>query len=171
MKKIFLLSLLSVLLLSAFSQISTGSTEVITQVNISTADEDGGSETNAPLGWWLFFWRNVKTTPLPGGGIMVTCTGLGWRMCIASYHELGELFNYCSTRGIDSRLVEQTYSSLYDESGERVANGEFSGSISKKIAVGNNTLMLFQMKWIADPKNSRNCNAEIIISKTNTLGF
>ena len=181
MKKIFLLTLLSVFLLSAFSQTLPGGPEIITKINITKTaefdDEDDGEFRLPDHGWWIFFWRTVITIPTPDGGYIVQCYGRGWRICIIRPERVMSLMDWCMQRGIDRELVERSYESLYDESDERIANGEYRGSISKKIAFqgdqngARETYLLFQMNWEHNPRNPRNGKAEIIISTTNKLGF
>jgi len=174
MKKIFLLSLLSVLLLSAFSQTKPVNPEIITKISITKSTENGELQYIPPdHGWWIFFWREVVTIPMPNGGIVITCTGFGLKICIAHLRDVPALSTWCNTRGIDVAPIENTYNSLYDECDERIANGEFRGSITKKIACPGmrETYLLFQMDWENDPVNPRNGQAEITISQTNSLGF
>jgi len=185
MKKIFLLTLLSVFLLSVFSQTLPSNPEVIAKINITKyADPDDeilqssnqGQGLGPGHGWWIFFWKEVKTFPMPNGGVLLICSGFGWKLCIVKFSEFEVLTNWCATRGIDSEFVEKTYQGIIEESDEKAANGEYIGSITKKIAFpaiqgSKETYLLFQMNWEYEPTNLRNGKAEITISTTNNLGF
>ena len=172
MKKKILLSLLSVLLLSAFSQHSVGSTEILTKINIykiSGDDNENLVECSSieMFPWWPLY-KYVRTEPYGSSLYNVFCEGFGFRTCSVPYIDFLPSF-----RGIALEVVESTCNNLIEESNEWVANGVYQGSISKKIAVaGSRTeYFLFQMNWNNDPKNLRNGTAEFSISKTINLGF
>jgi len=183
MKKIFLLSLLSVLFLSAFCQVSAGSTEVLTKINITRSidieemNEIGfGNEQIEPI-WW-FFYRNIVVEPSPDGGITIQCNGFGWKICMLP---LKNIFRLIFKRGLVSEAMTETMEStcqnLVEDSDEQAANGVYRGTITKKIAFsdpeinGRNSYLLFQMNWDYDPQSPSNGTAEIIISKTNNFGL
>ena len=184
MKKIFLLSLLSVLILSAFSQISSSNIEILAKINITriaedAIDEDGADDNFDDLylaPWWPRWWflyKEVRTEVFPGGAI-VYCLGNGWHWCSI---RLRDVINVSSVRGVDSETIDATYQDMIEKSEEQAAGGEYQGSITKKIAYpdpdrdGKESYLLFQMKWDYDPINPYNGKAEIIISKTDNLGF
>jgi len=189
MKKIFLLSLLSVLFLSAFSQILSSSPEVLAHISISrsadvtlTSTDDFSTEIGhdefAQEGWWPRWWflyKYVYTEVYPWG-VIVRCEGKGWRICWARPNFVNTIFNLY-VRGIDSERMEATYQCMIEESEEQAASGEYQGSITKKLAFpdpdrgGKESYLLYQMNWDYDSKNPRNGKAEITISKTNSLGF
>ena len=174
MKKILLLSLLSVLFLSAFSQIIETPT-ILSKINItriSGEDDDGISQDR---GWWIFFYKKVTTQYTPNGSIALICTGWGWKVCIANFNAMPNLMDWMQRGGFDYQIVENTLQSVFEESDSRAENGEYSGNISKKLALqnANNEIvyLLFSMDWAYDRKDPRNGKAEIIISTTNHLGF
>jgi hypothetical protein len=182
MKKIFLLSLLSVLLLSAFPQSLTNGTEVLAKISVVTNDDDPSDPSDlstpsrAPHGWWIFFWKYVTTSPTPDGGIMLTCSGRGWKICILPFRDVAPLEAWCVKNGIEIESVEKAYESLFEEASDRAGDGEYRGSVTKKIAFqnrldGRETYLLFLMNWECDPKNPRNSKAEITISTTDRFGF
>ncbi|MCL2245930.1 MAG: hypothetical protein FWC10_02315 [Lentimicrobiaceae bacterium] len=172
MKKIFLLSLLSVLFLSAFSQNfnsnNTTNVEILEKIHIITSMDDEEGVLAMERGWWIFFYKNVKTTKLPNGTIQLNCSGWGWKVCLP--------YLYSSSGNISS-ILDEILEELITESNEQIARGEFHGTISKKIAIpgtipGERELfLLFLMNWKNDPEKPYNGEAEIIISKTNKLGF
>jgi len=187
MKKIFLLSLLSVFFLSAFCQIINTrepQTEIITKINIiRSADdardnifrttegyEDPGDNIISWPKWW-FLYREVRTRPIIDG-CTIECIGFGWKWCMI---RLRDIFN--ANRGLPQNVtpevLETTCETLAAESEEQAANGVYRGSISKKLAIsGTQTeYILFQMNWNYDPENPYNGQAEIIISKTNNFGI
>jgi len=188
MKKIFLLSLLSVFFLSAFCQI-TGTTEfkneIISKINIiRSADEAndddyrifesyGGQGPDLAPSWprWWFLYKVVRSYPTPDGYI-VECFGNGWRFCMRPFKDI-----FASFRGLPQEIpieaMEATYQNLIADSEEQAANGVYKGSITKKIASTNAQIgyLLFQMNWDYDPENPYNGKAEIIISKTNNFGI
>jgi len=174
MKKFFLLSLLSVFLLSAFSQSAGVHTEILTQFTIiRSADADADADDDMDIerypylpNNWLFFYRWVLTEPLPFGGFVVKCTGWGPFMCLAVP------YNFIIIRGISNETVEKTIEEIIFESGKRAENEEYTGTISKKIATADGqSFLLFQMNWDYDPNNIRNGKAEVIISQTKDFGL
>jgi hypothetical protein len=181
MKKIFLLSLLSVLFLSAFSQtIISNSSEVLATISIhrSAADDDngdvGGDVVLVPW-WpkWWFLYREVTTNVYPGG-MSINCIGMGWKLCIP---KLSDLFQHILI-GVDPESMDAICQEMIETSNEQVENRGYQGSISRKLAFSdqarsNNqfSYLLFQMNWNYDLENPRNGKAEITISKTDNLGF
>jgi len=166
MKKIFLLSLLSILLLSAFSQEKGSNTEILTKINIikNVPDEEIHGMSNSPL-YFLFFYNEVKTEILPDGTYAIYCIGIGKLFCFLKRDIL-------QVRGISSETVENTCTKLIEECDEKIANGEYRGSISKKISIsGFQSIFLFQMNWNHDPQKPYNGEEEIIISKTENFGL
>ncbi|MDR2972792.1 MAG: hypothetical protein LBU83_12850 [Bacteroidales bacterium] len=169
MKKILLLTLLSAFFLSSFCQNIIGNPEIIAKISIiRSADEDDEVSSNEP-NLLPFFWGNVITIPYTDGLYIVLCSGFGPNFCLPPKKEINSLF-----RGMDQRIVENTFENIYLESEEHVSNGEYRGSISKKIAIsdlsGNRvSYILFQMDWNYEPQNPRNGKAEIIISKVNNF--
>jgi len=176
MKKIFLLTLLSVFFLSAFSQTSTNGTEILTKIQISQFidDDEIGDPLLGPGWWWKPFYKIVQKIPRPGGGVTVICEGRGWKLCWA---RRGVTNDMPVVRGLSSEVIEDTHEKLITEYEERFANKEHSGSITKKIAFsdpltnGRTSYLILQIKWDNDPKKPCNGKAEITISKTNDLGI
>jgi len=184
MKKIFLLSLLSVFFLSAFCQISSD-IEVLTKINITrSADVPAArlaSESHETvlddfdLGWpnWWFLYKTVKTEKLPNGTWLITCLGNGWKACMPSLRIIFQMI----FRGADQSLMESTCENLVMESEELAATGTYKGSITKKVAFPDSeansreSYLLFQMNWNYCPENPYNGTAEIIISRTNRFGL
>ena len=173
MKKIFLLSLLSVLLLSAFSQKPGGSPEILAKINITAYMDDDEGYQAMGRGIWLFFYKKVTTTRLPNWGFMIECTGWGLKMCVPRFTDvifLEELENYSET-------IDKIFEELIIESSQQSSRGVNQGSISKKISLlGDRTsekelYLFFQMNWSNELEKPYNSQAEIIISKTNNLGF
>jgi hypothetical protein len=179
MKKIFLLSLLSVLFFSAFSQNSGGSTEILAQINIirsTAADDPAAVEDDLSIqlspGWpfWWFLYQRIYTEFYPGG-VMIRCEGIGWKLC---YLHFRDLFN---NRGIDPEQAEATCQNMVEESDQLVTHGVYQGSLTRKFALSNlemngrTNYIFYQLNWNYDPKQPRSGEAEIIISKTNNLGF
>ena len=185
MKKFFLLTLLSVFFLSAFSQIQSGP-EILYRINI-----DRSANPNEPVGelepyiisgediqffnhwifWWWPFFRTV-TTEVGPGWVTVTCEGKGWKPCWLNLKVLwSNVLRDVQT--IEPEVAEATYEDLIKESEELVSNGIYKGSLSKKLAIPGDriNLVIFQMNWNYNPRNIYDGKAEIIISKTNTLGF
>jgi hypothetical protein len=166
-KKIFLLSLLSVFLLPAFSQNSGDNIEILAQITINrSADAD-------EIGWeleqinrfpmWIPLYRWVTTDPFPNG-YAVDCSGMGLNFCMP---KLPPVFY----RGVPNETVENAIEEMITDSGEQIKNGEYRGTISRKIvAADGQSFLLFQMNWESDPKNIRNGRTEIIISKINDFG-
>jgi len=180
MKKLFLLSLLSVLFLSAFSQITPSKPEILERIEIfgSADDDSGDAEVGIDQrGFWILFYKNVKTIYLPGWGVSVTCTGWGWKACIAAFPNLWGLWHYIQQTGLDAGIVENMYNSLYEECASRAGEGDYQGSVTKKLAFLDarqgykESYLLFTMNWDIEQNNPQNCKAEIIISTTNSLGF
>ena len=175
MKKIFLLTLLSVFFLSAFCQTSTDGTEIISKISVNKfiADEEMDDPLLGPSWWWFWkpFYLYVNETQTPTG-VILTCEGRGWKLCRAK-----RFFNTASIRGLAPELVENTYERINDEYEDRIIAGEYRGSITKKIAFsdplanGRTSYLLFLMNWDNDPIKHYNGKAEIIISKTNDLGI
>jgi len=174
MKKIFLLSLLSVLLLSAFSQSHGSNSEILSKIYFSASMDDDEATQAFERGIWILFYRTVITEVLPDGGIRVTCNGWGLRTCLPHKKNLQRAFSQLSI-GVDQ--IEQILEELIKESNDLVNRGEYRGSISKKIAVSNSQVggrdyyLLFLMNWNNDPKKPYNGEAEIIISKTTNFGL
>jgi len=185
MKKLFLLSLLSVLFLSAFCQLtSRETTEIIAKVNIlRSADFSDDSratfQSSGPIviedeleadlqlwpRWW-FLYKRVYTFPIAGGYI-IKCEGHGFRLCWLRPWVLTQ--NLDNSRGADVEAIEGTYSNFIAESENLAADGMYYGSITKKVAIADQ-YYLFQMNWDYDKNNPYNGRAEITISKTTTLG-
>jgi len=175
MKKIFLLTLLSVFFLSAFSQITTGDAEILGKISITKYINDNEIEQQPEQGWWFLFYKTV-TTEITSDGVSIYCSGWGWKICSPKlkgwFSSIISLF-----RGVSIDLVEQTCENIFTESENRIANGEFNGSITKKIAFSDpqsgtrESYILFQMYWNHDPNKPYNGTAEIIISKTNHFGL
>ena len=178
MKKIFLLSLLSVLFLSAFCQVSVGNAEVITKITIVKHIDDAeivadgvphGSDIE--YGWWIFFYRTVTTQKLPDGTYILTCSGIGWRICFIRLRDRGESVDAVT------EVMDTTCENLITESDAQIARGVFKGSVTRKIAyrdpaAGNKeSYLLFQMNWDNDPEKPYNGKAEITISKTDNFGL
>jgi len=192
LKKIFLLTLFSVFFLSAFSQFSTG-TEILARISIDrsaeptvTLDNDRESldisVTGIEIGddddplldiWWPFGWPYYKYVYCNFGGnwTQVFCVGIGLKRCVPHYLDFSDITN--SYRGLSAESVEAAFSSIFTESEKQVANGVYQGSVSKKLAIsGDKTnFILFQMNWNYDPTNAYNGKTEIIVSKTDNLGF
>jgi len=167
MKKIFLLLLLNVLFLSAFSQFSPGNTEIITTLNISKqiSDDEIALRPFSPWGWNYLYYREVTTEPTPDGNFSMKCTGWGAQPCLPNFY-------YAPIRGVAADVVEKTCSNLIEGSYECMANGEYKGSISTKLAMPDNqSIILFTIHWDNDPQKPYNGKAEIIISKIEKLGF
>jgi hypothetical protein len=170
MKKIFLLTLISVLFLSAFSQKNTITSEMIGKINITKyVDEDEIS--NAPFGWWLFFWREVRLEVNPSG-ITLYCLGRGWKMCIFT------LTDWLKIRGVESIPIDKTFEDLISTYETEIASGNYQNAISKKLAIIDpnsngriDSYLIFQINWRHDPEKPYNGNAEISIFKTNSLGY
>jgi len=177
MKKFFLLSLLSVLFLSAFSQIQDNNlsqenkptVEVLANISIYK-DIDDSEIPDIQHGIWILFYKEVKTT-YSGGNLTLTCKGWGWKFCLPS------LYSYIVNRGVDAEAVENTCNNLLNESYEKVSNGEYKGSLTKKVGsvtpeTGRvDSYILYQLNWNNDPKKPYNGEAEIIISKITNFGF
>jgi hypothetical protein len=173
MKKIFLLSLLSVLFLSAFSQ-KQGKTEILAKINITSSMTDEEGTQGMGRGWWIFFYRFVTTTHYPDGSVIVQCSGWGRKCCIPKFERLPNglegLF-----RSPDA--FDPIFEELVTESNEKIAAGEYSGTVSKTILIPENQMggkdlyLFFLMKWENDPLKPYNGKAEIIISKTYNLGL
>jgi hypothetical protein len=174
MKKIFLLSLLSVLFLSAFSQIIE-TPKILSKINITRISGDDEEGISQNRGWWIFFYKKVTTQYNPNGSITLICTGWGWKVCIANFNVMPNLMEWAQRGGFDNQIIENTLPSVFEESDSRAENGEYSGNISKKLALRNanneSVYLLFSMNWEYDRKNPRDGKAEIIISTTNHLGF
>ena len=177
MKKIFLLSLLSVFFLSAFSQIVSGDAEIISKINIIRSSD--GSEITSELGnqshelgFWIFFWNSVTTIYSDDGSVTVLCSGWGMRICAPRLKG-----HSSSSRGISSEAMEQTCEDIVADSDARASQGEYKGSLTRKtafndpLANGRIAYLIYQMNWDYDPRNPRNGKAEIIISKTYNLGI
>ena len=170
MKKIYLLSLISILLTPAFSQISIEKPEILATVDITMNDDivDDPIERLPHKPWWLFLYRNVVTEWYPEG-TSVTCGGFGIYICFPTFSE----FMKINIRGIASETLETTYKEMIEASKEQAANGEFQGSITRKLAypdperAHSTSYILFQMYWNNEPDNPRNGKAKIIISKKN----
>jgi hypothetical protein len=170
MKKIFLLTLLSVFFLSAFSQYS-GETEVLSRVTITKSidplEYEGGE---IQYGFWFLFYKYVYSEPC-GDGVCVYCSGWGRKCCFPKIKIKKPV------RGVDTEVMEQTCENLMEESDQQIVNGELSGALSRKIAFndplnnGKISYLIFQIKWEHDPKYPYNGKAEITVSKTNNLGL
>ena len=189
LKKIFLLTLISVFFLSAFSQ-STSGTEVLYRINIDrTAESVAPNEDPTVVNeicnieepqlfpfwpWWWPLYRIVSVDAGPGYAT-VSCIGHGWKFCWASFIKIWSKIaeKERGVQAIQQEVAETTYESLITESEELAANGVYKGSLSKKLAIPGDKLnfVFFQMNWNYDPKNTYKGQAEIIISKTNNLGF
>jgi len=170
MKKIILLTLLSVFFLSAFCQTPVNS-EIITKINITRNIDDTEEVPEIERGFWIFFYNSVHTEYLPEGGVVVACFGWGLKMCLPSRGTIVTLHEQYGT------IMEQTCTDILSESDSRLADGEIRGSISRKVsiprglALGNDSYLLFQMNWENDPQKPYNGRAEIIISKISNFGL
>jgi len=187
MKKIFLLTLLSVFFLSAFCQTTISNTEVLTKISIIRSEKDIPLDTrdirqanefielpegyDAGFSWpsWWPLYKTVTVQPLPGGGYKMICTGNGWKLC---FPPLRYLINW-PHRGVAPETMETVCTGLVAESEEQVARGVYTGSLTKKLAAPNlkDGYFLFKMDWNYDPQNPRNGQAEITISITNDFGL
>jgi hypothetical protein len=172
LKKIFLLSLLSVLLLSAFSQ-NSGGTELLQKISLSKYinPAEFKDETLELRGIYGFFYREVTTQPT-SGGVIVTCTGWGWKTCFPARVE--NFFR--QVQGMDMQMVANSCEELVLTSEEQILRGEYSGVASQKIAfvdpqTGRPFYILIQIRWNHDPLHLYNGEAEITISKSNNLGL
>ena len=176
MKKIFLLTLLSVFLLSAFSQITDGNAEIITKIKITKEIDDSEIDPGTQFGFWIFFYKNVSSKPTEDG-IIVTCTGWGFRMCLPKLKDNAGGTNHSLIRGISADLVDSSCESVIEECENRIAHGEYQGTLTKKFAysdpMANNraAYLILQMNWANDPKKPYNGKAEITISKINDFGI
>jgi len=179
LKKIFLLTLLSVFFLSAFSQ-TFGNTEVLATISINKSAEPGsGIDISTPdddiqLAWpsWWFLYRVVETQ-VGNGYVTVTCYGGGFKLCMIKWKDIWKnLFRGYEIQ-VQAEVLDATCDELVTNSEELIANGVYNGSLSKKIAIPDDrtNYILFQMNWKNDPENPYNGQAEIIISKTDKLGF
>jgi hypothetical protein len=174
MKKIFLLTLLSVFLLSAFSQNTAGTTEIISQVTLNKYIDDDEVEL-AQGGLWgffrMFFYKNVTTIVKPDGSVQVNCSGWGFKWCRPVYRGM-----LPDIAGVDAEVMASTCEKTIDDYDQQVANGVPVGSVSKKMAFsdprsGRAAYLIFQVNWNHDPQKPYNGRAEITILKTNDLGF
>ena len=174
MKKIFLLSLLSVFLLSAFSQ-NSGEPELLAKISISkyiAPSEFGGDDVSRGL--LGFFYRDVVTHMELNGDITLTCRGWGWNICVPTF---SSYLNFRQIGENGTEMVNNSCQEIVKESDKLILNGEYSGTISQKIAIpdpNNNGKILYilvQNKWDHDPKYPYNGKAEITISITNKLGL
>jgi len=172
MKKIILLSLLSVFFLSAFCQTTHGSTEIITKINITKSAVEDFGDSEIDQGFWILFWRTVTSFVDDDGGVWIYCCGWGWKICQPAKEHYSH-----NNRGLDAKMLETTCEDMIAESDERVINGEYNGSITKKIAYSDPSsnsrisYILFQMDWDYERGNPRNGRAEIIISRTSDFGL
>jgi len=170
MKKIFLLTLLSVFLLSAFSQNSV-EPEIIDKITITKYIEPSEFEGgNIQYGFWFLFYKYVYSEPC-GNGVCVYCSGWGKKCCFP------KLKLYLKpVRGFETNEIANTCENLIEASEQKIVNGELSGTLSQKIAFndplsnGKIAYLLIQIKWEHDPIHPYNGKAEIIISKTNNFG-
>ena len=192
LKKIFLLTLFSVFFLSAFSQFSN-STEILARIyiersadpNVTIVDDRGlldisvtGIEIDDyddPLyepgaGWSSTRFRVVNVVEC-NGCYTLTCWGEGRKKCKLRWIDMVKIV--VVVRGLSEEAAETALSDVFTDSDEQVANGVYQGSVSKKLAIpGDKTnFIFFQMNWNYDPTNAHNGQAEIIISKTDNLGF
>jgi len=175
MKKIFLLTLLSVFLLSAFSQTLPGSPEVITKISITKSADDEEGENFNNRGIWIFFWKYVMSYPDPdGNGVWLRCTGWGKKICAPKATEMASCI---SNRGIAPEMITNCCESIIQESDELISRGIYSGTLTKKIAFSDfqagerNSYLIFRIDWNHDPVKPYNGKSEITISKINSLGF
>ena len=175
MKKIFLLSLISVLFLSAFSQIASNDSEILAQISITTsADADDEADIELFPWWprWWFLYKEVYTEVIPGSA-SIRCEGYGWKMCILKLSAILKR----DISGIEMETLESLYQKMIETRNEMAEMGENSGELTRKIAYsdpernGATSYILIQMNWINKPENPRSGKAEILISKTNRLGF
>jgi len=168
MKKIFLLTLLSVFFLSAFSQSPIENVEILSKINITKHIDDNEIPDGMPWSWWKYNWISTDI----GGNI--NCCGFGPFVCIPLFKKIFSAYNY---RGLPPDLMINTGENIIKESEERLANGEYRGSSSSKIAFSDLqsesklSYILFQMNWNHDPLKPYNGYAEIIVSKTDNLGI
>jgi len=175
MKKIFLLSLLSVFLLSAFSQTLQDNSEIITRISITKSADVEDEENFLQRGIWIFFWKYVTTYPDPdGNGFWVHCYGWGLKICAPKPADIAPYFNL---RGVAPEMITHSCESIIQESDKLISNGMYAGSLTKKIALldfqagDRNSYLVFRIDWNHDPVRPYNGKAEITISKINNLGF
>jgi len=166
MKKIFLFTLLSVLFSTTFCQTSTSGTEIITRITINkNIDEKEFQDIERLSGFYWNLYKWVISDVLPGGQ-SVKCYGLGIASCFV-FFEVPINF-----RGISPEAAQSTCNNLIQESDERVLNGEYRGSLTRKVEISETqSFILYQINWNYDPEKPYNGNAEIIISKTDNFGF
>jgi hypothetical protein len=171
MKKIFLLTLISVLFLSAFSQTSPKGAEILGKVNIVKYIDDN-DVPDVQNGIWIFFWKYVNYYYDWDGNLTIDCSGWGGLMC------WGKLWDIFRVRGLADETVDKTCETLMTESNEQIANGVYEGSTSKKIAYldpnsngRDHSYLIFQMNWKHDPQRPYNGKAEITLYKTDKLAF
>jgi hypothetical protein len=170
MKKIFLLSILSVSFLSAFCQNSIGDTEIINKINIIKSIDDSEIPDDPLLRPWPMYYRTILLNPFGG----FACLGWGTNCCFPDFRDiLGPLYY----RGMPTDVIEKTCETIVEESDERIGKGEYTGSLTRKIAYpdpqsdGKQSFILLQMNWDNDPEKPYNGKAEIIISKTDNFGL
>jgi hypothetical protein len=168
MKKIFLLTLISVFFLSAFSQ-SAPKTEIIAKFDLVKFVEDDDIP-DIQNGFWIFFYKTVQIIYHPNGSFTVYCSGWGKKMCWA------KIANYVQYRGIASETIEKTCEELKNESDEQIAKGVFSGTSTRKVAQLDlngriDSYLIFKIDWDHDPRKPYNGKAEITITKTDKLAF
>jgi len=169
MKKIFLLTLISVLVFSAITQIGYSTPEVVAKINISQSIDDH-ENPDVENGWWIFFYARVRCYYDFDGSYQVECTGWGWKMCWGAFWDIFKV------RGISAEAFDGTCDDLKAVSEEQIAKGVFQGTASKKIAssdpqTGRSTYFIFQMNWNHDPKKPYNGKSEITVTKTDKLAF
>jgi len=170
MKKIFLLSLLSVFFLSAFCQNSNGATEVLAKINITKFIDDSELPSDFKPYRWNFY-RFIISDPMGPG---ISCTGYGRLLCLPMTDIKNSLSSH---RGMPTDAIEKTCENMFEESDALVANGGYKGSLTKKIAftdaqsISRQSYILLQMNWDNDPKKPYNGKVEIIVSKTDNLGI
>jgi hypothetical protein len=173
MKKIFLLTLLSVFLLSAFSQNIASTTEIIYQVSLKKFIEDEEIQRLPAWNWGflrMFFYKYVYTEKLPDGAVLVYCEGDGFKWCVPHYRGMMP-----EVVGVRPEVIESTCDNIVEDYDQQVVKGVPEGSISQKIAYldprGNPAYLIFQVNWKHDPQKPYNGTAEITITKTNSLGL
>ena len=173
MKKLFLLSLSSVLFFSVFCQESDNGIEVITKISINKNIDDDEFQQEilkSPPIFPTFKWikyRMMLIDPMPTG-TNIFCAGFGSIRCLS----MKELFSLTIIRGIEPEILHSFCNNLIEESEERTFNGEFRGSLTKKIAISNTqSYLIFQITWCNDPLKPYNGKTEIVISKIENFGL
>jgi hypothetical protein len=170
MKKLFLITLLSVFFLSAFS-LTAPKPEVVAKITFEKFIEDD-EILDPQRGFWIFFYKYVNYYYFPDGTFHVECTGWGRHMCWGYFWQIFDL----NIKGISQEMFEKACEDLREQSDEQISRGVSQGTTSNKIAsvdpITNTTIyFIFQMNWDNDPQKPYNGKAEIIVTKTDKLAF